>query len=135
MSTIAQPPDERVTAELHAVERRRQRALLEVDLDALDELLDDTLVYTHAHGITHTKAQLLEHTANRRPYLDITRGELLIRVFGDVAVITGPLTNLVRKPDGGERTLAGVAIQVLRRDDHNRWRFVSSQTTPYAEQR
>lgn len=135
MSTTAQPPDERVTAELHAVERRRQRALLEVDLDALDELLDDTLVYTHAHGITHTKAQLLEHTANRRPYLDITRGELLIRVFGDVAVITGPLTNLVRTPDGGEHTLAGVAIQVLRRDDHNRWRFVSSQTTPYAAQR
>ena len=135
MSTIAQPPDERVNAELHAVERRRQRALLEVDLDALDELLDDTLVYTHAHGITHTKAELLEHTANRRPYLDITRGELLIRVFGDVAVITGPLTNLVRQPGGGERTLAGVAIQVLRRDDHNRWRFVSSQTTPYGEQR
>src|SRR4051812_17902105 len=134
MSTTAQPPDERVTAELHAVERRRQRALLEVDLDALDELLDDTLVYTHAHGITHTKAQLLEHTANHRPYLDITRGELLIRVFGDVAVITGPLTNLVYTPDGGEHTLAGVAIQVLRRDDHNRWRFVSSQTTPYGEQ-
>ena len=135
MSRTAQPPDERVTAELHAVERRRQRALVEADLDALGELLDDTLVYTHSHGVTHTKAQLLEHTANRRPYLDITRGELLIRVFGDVAVITGPLTNLVRTPDGGERTLAGVAIQVLRRDDDNRWRFVSSQTTPYGEQK
>lgn len=135
MNTTARPPDEHVTAELHAVERRRQRALLDVDLDTLDELFDDTLVHTHAHGITHTKTQLLEHTANRRPYLDITRGELLIRLFGDVAIITGPLTNIVRTPDGGERTLAGVATQVLRRDDHNRWRFVSSQTTPYGEQR
>jgi ketosteroid isomerase-like protein len=135
MSTTVQTPDEQVTSELHAIERRRQQALLEVDLDALDELFDDTLVYTHAHGITHTKAQLLEHTADRRPYLDITRGELLIRLIGDVAVITGPLTNLVRTPDGGERTLAGVATQVLRRDDHRRWRFVSSQMTPYSEQR
>ena len=131
MNSTAQPPDARVTAELHAVERRRQRALVEVDLDALDDLFDDTLVYTHGHGITHSKAQLLEHTANRRPYLDITRGDLVIRVFGDVAVITGPLTNLVRTPDGGEHAIAGVATQVLRRDDHNRWRFVSSQTTPY----
>ena len=135
MSTTVQRPDQQVAAELHAIERRRQQALIDVDLDTLDELFDDTLVYTHAHGITHTKAELLEHTANRRPYLDITRGELLIRLFGDVAIITGPLTNLVRTPDGGGRTLAGVATQVLRRDDHNRWRFVSSQMTPYGDQR
>ncbi|WP_422769174.1 nuclear transport factor 2 family protein [Plantactinospora sp. WMMC1484] len=135
MSSTARPTEEQVVAELHAVEQRRQRALVEADLDTLADIFDDTLVYTHAHGVTHTKAQLLEHTANRRPYLDITRGELLIRLFGDVAVITGPLTNLVRTPDGGARTLAGVATQVLRRDEHHRWRFVSSQTTPYGEQR
>jgi len=133
MSTTVQPPDEQVTAELHAMEQRRQRALVDVDLEALDELFDDTLVHTHAHGITHTKAQLLEHTADRRPYLRITRGELLIRIIGDVAVITGPLTNLIRKPDGGQRTLAGVATQVLSRDDQRRWRFVTFQMTPCSE--
>ncbi|HZN73000.1 MAG TPA: nuclear transport factor 2 family protein [Micromonosporaceae bacterium] len=135
MSTTVHPPDEQVITELHAIEQRRQRALVDVDLDTLDELFDDTLVHTHAHGITHTKTQLLEHTANRRPYLDITRGELLIRLIGDVAVVTGPLTNLVRTPDGGERTLAGVATQILRRDDHSGWRFVSFQMTPYGDQR
>jgi ketosteroid isomerase-like protein len=135
MSTTVHPPDAQVTTELHALERRRQRALIDVDLDMLDQLFDDTLVHTHAHGITHTKTQLLEHTANRRPYLDITRGELLIRLIGDVAVITGPLTNLLCTPGGGERTLAGVATQILRRDDHNSWRFISFQMTPYSEQR
>jgi ketosteroid isomerase-like protein len=132
MSTAVQSPDEQVTAELHAIERRRQQALVEADLATLDELFDDTLVHTHAHGITHTKTQLLAHTADRRPYLRITRGELLIRIVGDVAVITGPLTNLIRKPDGGQRTLTGVATQVLRRDDEHRWRFVTFQMTPYS---
>lgn len=134
MSIAVQPPDEQVTAELHAVEQRRQHALVEADLATLDELFDDTLVHTHAHGITHTKTQLLDHTADRRPYLRITRGELLIRIVGEVAVITGPLTNLIRNPDGVQRTLTGVATQVLRRDDEHRWRFITFQMTPYSEQ-
>jgi ketosteroid isomerase-like protein len=132
MSTAVQPPDQQVIEELHALERRRRHALVAADLSTLDELFDDTLVHTHAHGITHSKTELLEHTAKRRPYLDITRGELLIRLIGDVAVVTGPLTNLLRAPGGGERTLTGVATQVLRRDGSGGWRFVSFQMTPYA---
>ena len=135
MSAAAvQRPDPKVTAELDAVERRRQQALIDVDLDTLDELFDDTLVHIHAPGVTHSKAQLLEHTATRRAYLDITRGELVTRLIGDVAVITGPITNRLRTADGGERTLAGVATQVLRRDERGDWRFVSFQMTPYGEQ-
>ena len=135
MHASVHTPDDRTIAELHAVEELRQRALVAADLDALDRIFDDTLVHTHAHGITHTKAQLLEHTASRRPYLGITRGDLLIRLVGDVAIITCPLTNLLRTPDGGERTLAGVATQILHRHDSDGWRFVSFQMTPFAEQK
>ncbi|MFJ2865136.1 nuclear transport factor 2 family protein [Kitasatospora sp. NPDC087314] len=135
MHATVRPPDQQVASELHAVELRRQRALVDADLDVLDEIFDDTLVHTHAHGITHTKTQLLEHTASRRPYLAITRGELLIRLVGDVAVVTGQLTNLLRTPDGGERTLAGVATQVLRRHERDGWQFISFQMTPFAEQK
>jgi ketosteroid isomerase-like protein len=131
MSTAVNPPGAQVTSELHEIERRRQRALVAADLVALDDLFDETLVHTHAHGITHTKAELIEHTANRRPYLGITRGELLIRLVGDVAVITGPLVNRLRTPDGGERTIEGVATQILRRDDQRGWRFISFQMTPH----
>ncbi|WP_306207107.1 YybH family protein [Actinoplanes sp. RD1] len=121
-------------AEILAVEDRRRRALIDVDLDTLDELFDDSLVHIHAPGVTHTKAQLLEHTATRRAYLDIVRGELTVRVFGDVAVVTGPITNRLRTSSGGERTLAGVATQVLHRSPGGGWRFVSFQMTPYGEQ-
>jgi ketosteroid isomerase-like protein len=121
--------------QVRAVEERRRKALIAVDLDTLDEIFDDSLVHIHAPGLTHTKAQLLEHTATRRAYLDIGRGELNIRLLGDdVAVITGPITNRLRTPEGGERTLDGVATQVLHRDAHGTWRFVSFQMTPYGEQ-
>ena len=91
-------------------------------------------MHVHAPGLTMDKAQLLEHTGTRRAYLEIVRGDLNLRVVGDVAVITGPITNRLRTAEGGERTLAGVATQVLARDGGGAWRFLSFQMTPFGEQ-
>ncbi|MDR2256014.1 MAG: nuclear transport factor 2 family protein [Arthrobacter sp.] len=119
--------------EILAVEARRQAALLAGDLDALDELFEDNLVHMHAPGLTHRKDQLLEHVRTRQAYLGMERGELLVRVAGDVAVVTGELVNRLRKPGGGERTVAGVVTQVLHRGEDGAWRFISFQMTPYGE--
>ncbi|MGH3589039.1 MAG: nuclear transport factor 2 family protein [Pseudonocardia sp.] len=129
----AQPADDATRAEILAVEDRRRAALLAVDLDTLDALFDDSLVHVHAPGLVHTKAQLLEHVATRQAYLDIERGELTVRLVGDVAVVTGRIVNRMRAPDGGERVLGGVVTQVLARGDDG-WRFVSFQMTPDGEQ-
>lgn len=128
------PADEATRAAILAVEDRRIRALLAVDVPALDDLFDDSLVHTHAPGVTHDKAQLLEHVSTRQAYLDIQRGELLIRVVGDVAIMTGRITNRLRNPDGSQRELGGQVIQVLRRCPDGAWRFVSFQLTPDGEQ-
>lgn len=129
-----QKPDAGLAAHLLELEERRRQALITADIAVLDELFDESIVHIHAPGVTHTKAQLLEHVALRHAYLDSTRGELNIRVIGDVAIMTGPLVNRLRTKEGGERTLGGVTTQVLRRDDSGRWRFVSFQMTPTAEQ-
>jgi ketosteroid isomerase-like protein len=133
MSAVEQPTPE-VRSELLAVEDRRQRALIDVDVPELDRLFDDTLVHVHAPGLIHTKAQLLEHTTTRRAYIEITRGDLEIRLVGDVAIVTGRITNRMRTKEGGERTVSGVATQVLHRDGDGAWRYVSFQMTPYGEQ-
>jgi len=125
--------DEATRAAILEVEDRRQKALLDVDLDTLAGLHDDSLIHTHAPGLTHTKAQLLEHVATRAPYKGSTRGELTIRVVGDVAIMTGRLTNRLGSPDGSERTVAGQVIQVLRRCPDGAWRFLSFQMTPDGE--
>lgn len=132
MSDITQA-DAELTALVLDLETRRHQALIAVDIAALDDMFDDNLVHIHAPGLTHTKAQLLAHVATRRPYLETRRGELIIRVIDDVIIMTGPLTNRLRSPDGGERTIGGVVTQVLRRDDAGTWRFLSFQMTPTGE--
>lgn len=129
MSGVA-PADAKVTREVLALEERRRRALIDVDLRELDAIFDDSLVHIHAPGLTQNKAELLEHIERRRSFIDITREDLQIRVVGDVAILVGRLTNRMRSPEG-ERTLDGMATQVLRRDG-DEWRFINFQLTPFA---
>jgi uncharacterized protein (TIGR02246 family) len=134
MSATAAEALEAVEAEILAVERRRQDALIATDLETLDEIFDESLVHIHAPGLVHTKALLLEHVAIRQAYLEITRQDVRVRVYGDTAVVTGGIVNRMRAPQGGERTVDGVVTQVLHRGDEGRWRFVSFQMTPYGEE-
>lgn len=121
-------------AEVLAVEQRRQDALIAGDLDALDAIFDESLIHIHAPGLVHTKTLLLEHVGTRRAYLEITRHDLEVRVFGDTAIVTGGIVNRMRSPQGGERVIDGVVTQVLHRGGDGRWRFVSFQMTPYGEE-
>jgi len=123
-----------LTLEILAVEKRRQDALIAGDLATLDEVFDQSLIHIHAPGVVHTKPMLLEHVATRQAYLEITRQDLLVRVFGDTAVVTGGIVNRMRAPQGGERTLAGVVTQVLHRGADHQWRFISFQMTPYGDE-
>ncbi|MCQ1956171.1 nuclear transport factor 2 family protein [Arthrobacter sp. zg-Y826] len=126
--------DSRIRAEILAVEDARREALLSVDLDTLDALYDESLIHIHAPGVMHTKAQLLEHVATRQAYLDMTRSDLVVRIIGEVAVMTGRIVNRLRTADGGERMLGGAVTQVLSRGEDGRWRFLSFQMTPDGEQ-
>ena len=119
--------------EILAAETRRQAALIAKDLDALDALFDESLVHVHAPGEVHTKQLLLEHVATRGVYLEITRGDLTVRVIGEVAIVTGSITNRMKAPGGGERTLSGEVTQVLRKTEAGDWVFVSFQMTPYGD--
>lgn len=131
--TKMESADDATRAQLLAVEERRQAALLAVDLPALEDLYDDSIVHIHAPGLTHDKSQLLEHIATRQAYLDMRRGPLTMRVVGDVAIVTGRLINRLRNPEGGDRTVSGMVTQVLRRCDDAEWRYVSFQMTPDGE--
>lgn len=126
--------DSQTLAEILAVEDARREALLSADLDALDALYDETLVHIHAPGVMHNKSQLLEHVATRQAYLDMTRSDLVVRIIGEVAIMTGRIVNRLRTAQGGERVLAGTVTQVLARGEDGRWRFLSFQMTPDGEQ-
>ncbi|MFE6966174.1 nuclear transport factor 2 family protein [Agromyces sp. NPDC057679] len=119
-----------------ALEATRQRALVDGDVDTLARIFDDRLVHIHAPGVVHDKAMLLEHVGTRRAYRSIERGDLEIRVIGEVAVVTGPIVNELANPDGSTRTQHGVVTQVVVRDGEAdaAWRFLNFQLTPRGEE-
>jgi len=135
MTTVAREADAAERAAILEIEERRQRALLDVDAEALASLLDDALVHIHAPGVVQSKDQLLEHLVTRAAYRGMRRDDVRIRMIGDdVAIMTGRLTNRLGSPDGSERVVAGPVTQILARDADGAWRFVSFQMTPDGEQ-
>jgi ketosteroid isomerase-like protein len=96
-----------VTSQLLALEQERRRALVEEDHPRVAELFADDLVYVHTTGLVQGKADYLEYAKSAVQYLDIERGELQVRVYGDhLAVMTGTQCNTLRKR-GGEQSIRG----------------------------
>lgn len=80
--------DSRVS-QLLALEAKRNIALLNKDMEFLESALDDDLTYVHASGKIDSKRTLLENIEKNLTYSICERGELHVRVFGDVGVMTG----------------------------------------------
>ena len=112
------------------LERRRQAALVAVDLKALDAMFADDLVHIHSVGLVHDKAELLAHIESKRGFAAIERGHLTVRVLNDdAAVMTGTITNHMRAPDGSMSEMRGMVTQIIRRADDGRWKFMHFQLT------
>ena len=58
-----------------------------------------------------------------------TRGTILVRVYGDLAVLTGELSNQMDTPGQEPRAVRAYCHQVAVRAGGS-WRFVSAQLTP-----
>lgn len=75
---------------IEVLEAQRQKFAAQAgsDPEALRPLLADDLIYAHASGKVDDKESLLASVA-QRGYLGIERKQTAVRIFGDVAVITG----------------------------------------------
>ncbi|MDR7154346.1 ketosteroid isomerase-like protein [Sphingobium xenophagum] len=90
--------------EIRVQETRRCAALAADDLVTLAELMNDDLVHVHTTGIVHNKLQLLEHAGQFLRFFEVRRGDLNIRMLADdVAVVTGPMTNIVGRRAENEK--------------------------------
>jgi ketosteroid isomerase-like protein len=97
-------------ADLIALEAERCRAISELDLPVLEKILADDLTHMHITGHTEDKATYLAGLSGRPR--KTTRGDLSVRLYGDVAVMTGALINEFR--GGGENAAARLEIQALQ---------------------
>jgi ketosteroid isomerase-like protein len=111
------------------LENARCRALVEGDLGALGELVDEQLVHIHATGQVDDKHGYLRMVETAIRFLKVERQDLQVRVYADVAVATGRLLqNIEFRVTGEHREMNAIATQIwLRRD--STWRQISFQAT------
>jgi ketosteroid isomerase-like protein len=101
-----------------ACERRRCRALVERDLAALNGLVRDDLVHIHATGSADDRAGYLKGVETAIDFLKVERQDLNIRIYADVAIMTGGLQQTIRiVRTGVEHVMNAMATQVWVRED------------------
>jgi hypothetical protein len=120
---------DQLVVDLLQAEAERCQAIGAADRAALDALLDDDLVYVHSTGVAEDKATYIQKSTSGAPRT-VERGELDIRVYGDVGVVMGGYVVRV-DPDGPDtegRVVDASGLQVwLRRD--GQWRLLAHQGT------
>ena len=88
--------DDAIIAEIRELEQQRGRALVEADLKTMAELVADDVVHIHASGLVEDKAAYLLGVETKLDFQRVERpAPLTVRVYGDVAVATGPLDQTV----------------------------------------
>jgi hypothetical protein len=76
--------------EVLGLEDKRFGAMIKGDVNALDAMVHDQLLYTHSSGNTDTKPSWLESIkSGKTKYKAVNCSDRKVRLFGDVALITG----------------------------------------------
>jgi ketosteroid isomerase-like protein len=112
------------------LEKQRFHALRDSDVDTLDELCVDELVYLHANATRDSKAALLAKLRNQelRCTDALHHPDDDIVLIGDTAIATGRVTGTVYV-HGVAVELCNSAVAVWTRSG-GRWRLIAYQATP-----
>ncbi len=114
---------------IRQLEDRRFRAMCEADAATLDQLLAETLVYTHSYGGADSKSSYLEGVRSKKwLYRKIERPKEEIQVHGDCAVVTGQV-RIELLSEGKPKTLNSAYTDVWIKGPKG-WQMVAWQSTP-----
>ncbi|AKJ69228.1 hypothetical protein PATSB16_34950 [Pandoraea thiooxydans] len=118
---------------VRALESARYAAMIEGDVEQLDAMLYDDLLYVHSNGKRETKEQFLGAlSAGRRRYHDIEIQTQELREFGDTVLVTGKLRIELESATGPLSSLMTyIAVHVLQK---NQWQLISWQATRMASE-
>ena len=126
----AQPPDN-IKSEMRDLETGRFRALTEADVPALERLLSDDLIYTHASGWRQTKAEFLASIrSGELLYHFFASDDLNVRSYGNVVLVTGHAAAKVRAK-GQELNVSLLYLEAYVKQD-GLWQLVAWQATRVA---
>lgn len=119
-----------LSSTIRSLEDRRYKAMCEGDAAALQELLADTLVYTHSYGGADSKASYMDGIRSKKwQYRKIERPKEHIELYGDAcAVVTGQV-RIELLSEGKPKTLNSAYTNVWIKGARG-WQMVAWQSTP-----
>jgi ketosteroid isomerase-like protein len=110
--------------EILALENRRIEAMVNGDVQALDEILADDLIYTHTTARLDTKASFIDAVkTGKSNYKSVDREGVEVKNLGDTAVVTGHAKFHV-----GDNKFAARFIDVYAKRN-GAWQMVAWQST------
>jgi len=114
---------------IRLLESKRYRAMCEADAKTLDELLADSLVYTHSYGGADSKASYLDGIRSKKwQYQAVERPIEDIQVHGDCAVVTGQVR--IQLLSGGQPKKLNSRFTNVWVKGKQGWQMVAWQSTP-----
>lgn len=122
-------PDTLTSSQISALEDRRYAAMVDADLDTLDELLSDDVIYTHSDASVDSKAsylELLRTRALRYQTLEHTIEAVVARP--GVVIVHGTMSGSIHMRGGAKTLNSRVAAVWVA--ENGRWRLVAFQPTP-----
>ncbi len=129
--TAVAPADdpEKIKGELAALERRLIAAVQRKDMETLAEIWDDNYLGTAPNGVTVTKKDLMTAVQDGVIVIDsIEPDDLFVRIFGDVAVMTGKAVVLAKVVNDEIKTnVRGTGIFVRR---NGKWKIAGVHVGP-----
>ncbi len=117
--------------EIRELETQRFQAMERVDVAALNRILSDDLIYTHASGLQQTKAEVIGVLGSGdMKYESITPDKVRVRIFKETAVVTGRASIKI-KAGGEEQSFRICYLDVYVKQD-GRWQMVAWQSSRVA---
>ena len=114
---------------IRTLEDRRFKAMCDADAATLEQLLADSLVYTHSYGGSDSKATYMEGIRSKKwQYLKIERPVENFQVHGDCVIVTGRV-RIELLSDGKPKTLNSAYTDVWVKGAKG-WQMTAWQSTP-----
>jgi len=133
--TTAETPNEKPETEqiIQRLENEGREATLKNDIAANDRLLADNWMNINPDGSITTKAKLMELLKDGSfKIMSIDNDEVMIRVYGDAAVVNGRSTTK-RAGQGSEVIARQVRFTRVYAKSKGQWRVVSAHNTLIAK--
>jgi uncharacterized protein (TIGR02246 family) len=121
-----------VEKQILALEDARNKAIVNGDAKALDELTSDDYTFINLRGGVQLKPEIIKGFASRAYHYESRDiAELKVRVYGDAAVVTGRSTQ--KGAEDGRDNSGDYRFTRVYVKQHGRWQTVAYQATAIAK--